>query len=151
MRSLLCKLHPLQCLLKCSINVSCYFHSWEAEIHICMENLPVFKCRPIISTFTNLKWTSMAPGMLSHNLCLFIFLFCFCLFFSVLFIYFTLQYCTGLATHWHESATGIHVLPILNPPPTSLSIPSLWVIPVHQPRTPHLMHWTWTGNSFHIW
>ena len=46
---------------------------------------------------------------------------------------------------------GIHVFPILNPTPSSLPIPSLWVMPVHQPWASCIMHWTCTGDSFHIW
>ena len=63
----------------------------------------------------------------------------------------TLQYCIGFAIHWHDSTTGVHMFPILNLPPTSLPIPSLWVVPMHQPQASYIMHWTWTGNSFHIW
>ena len=69
-----------------------------------------------------------------------------------LFYYFlTLQYCIGFAIYQNESSTGIHVFPILNPPPSSLPIPSLWVVPVHQPQASSIVHRTWTGDSFHIW
>ena len=74
--------------------------------------------------------------------------------FFVLFSFFfflTLQYCIGFAIYQYESATGIHVFPILNPPPSSLPIPSLWLVPVHQPQASSIVHRTWTGDSFHIW
>ena len=72
------------------------------------------------------------------------------------FIYFdwrliTLQYWIDSATHQHESTLCIHVFPILNPPSTSLPVPSVWVIPVHQPQASCILHWTWTGDSFLIW
>ena len=68
-----------------------------------------------------------------------------------LFVCFTLKYCIGFAIHQHESATCIYVFPILNPPPSSLPIPSLWVVPVHQLQSSSIRHRTWAGDSFHIW
>ena len=67
------------------------------------------------------------------------------------FFLFTLQYYIGFAIHQHASAMGVHVFPILNHPPTSLPIPSLWVIPVYQPQASCILHQTWTGDSFLIW
>ena len=67
------------------------------------------------------------------------------------FYFFSLQYCIGFAIHQHASAMGVHVVPILNPSPTSLPVPSLWVIPVHQPQGSYILHRTWTGDSFLIW
>ena len=42
-------------------------------------------------------------------------------------------------------------VPHPEPPPSSLPIPSLWVVPVHQPQASSIVHRTWTGDSFHIW
>ena len=88
------------------------------------------------------------------NSIVYLVLLCFFLFFNM-FIYFnwrliTLQYCIGFAIQQHESATGIHVF-ILNPSPSSFPIPCLWVVSVHKPQASSIMHWTWTGYSFHIW
>ena len=69
---------------------------------------------------------------------------------DIFFFFLTLQYCIGFAIHQHASAMGVHVFPILHPPPTSLSIPSLWVILVHHPQASCILHLTWTGNSFLI-
>ena len=73
----------------------------------------------------------------------------FFLFYFILFL--NLKHCISFAKHQNEFATGIHTLPILNPSPSSLPTPFLWVVPVHQPQASSILHRTWTGNSFHTW
>ena len=70
---------------------------------------------------------------------------------SKTFFFKTLHNCINFAKYQNESASGIHVFPILNPPPSSLPISSLWGVPVHQPQASSIVHRTWTGDSFHTW
>jgi len=69
--------------------------------------------------------------------------------FFILFFNFTILYWFCHISKWicHRYTC----VPHLNPPPSSLPIPCLWVIPVHQPQASSIVHRTWTGNLFHTW
>ena len=77
-------------------------------------------------------------------------------FFKYKFIYFTwrlitLQYFSGFAIHWHESATGVHVFPILNPSCPRHLPP--YIIPLGHPSAPapstlsHALNLDWRSVS----
>ena len=65
----------------------------------------------------------MWPNIVNIFRFYFILFFCFLIIFSVV----------VFAIDWYESAVDLHVFPIPIPTSASLSIPSLWVFPVHQP------------------
>ena len=110
---------------------------------VCSNSCPLSQwCHPTISSSVTL-FSSCLQSFWHHG--------SFFFFIFILFYFLPLQYCIGFAIYQHESTTGIHVFPILNPPSSSLSIPSVWVVPVHQPQASSIVHRTWTGVSFHIW
>ena len=62
------------------------------------------------------------------------------------------NYFTILYWFYHTSTWICHgCTRVPHPEPSSLPLPSLRVIPVHQPQASCIMYWTCTGNSFHIW
>ena len=126
----------------CSVGIKLQLHQITLVLDITCCRDPVTQC----------LWLTMWSCALNHLLsgqilCKAFFFFKFFNLFFILFLNFT--NCISFAKYQNESATGIPVFPILNPPPSSLPIPSLWVVPVHQPQASSIVHRTWTGNSFH--
>ena len=70
-------------------------------------------------------------------------------FFIIIIILFTVLYWFCHTSTWicHRCT---HV-PLPEPPSHLISVPSLWVIPVHQPQASCILHQTWAGDSFLIW
>ena len=74
-----------------------------------------------------------------YNISVFFFLF---LINFLFLLYFTLQYYTGFAIHWHESVTAVHEIPNMKPPPISYPTSSLQIIPVYHPQASYILHLT---------
>ena len=131
----------------CEIRIYVYFSKWLA---ICLSLLIKWLIFSLL--IWNVKFANIYFSFIDYTKALTVWITTNCgkLFYFILF-YFTLQYCTGFAIHWHESATHVHEFPILNPPPTTLPISFLWVITVHQPQASCILYWTQTSDSFLTW
>ena len=98
-------------------------------------------------------WSPLFEASASQPPFWFLFLLCWhlrqlCLFFLIWFFDFTILYWFCHISKWirHRYTCVPHPEPCF----PLLPIPSLWVVPVHQPQASSIVHWTWTGDSFHI-
>ena len=100
------------------------------------EGLCLFRSQTWLSDWTNCQFSIRSFIML--NLFFFAFFFHFFLFFN-----FTILYWFCHISKWirHRYTCVPH------PEPSSLPIPSLWVIPVHQPQASSIMHRTWNAGE----
>ena len=116
----------------------CYFHLKEA--------VPIVFHFVLVSSGCSNKQTHCLRRLkkwtfISHIFFLF---FSFILIFNFTILYWFCHISTWIH-HWYTCVPHPELSSLLPP------VPSLWVVPPHQPQASSIVHWTQTGDSFHIW